>query len=105
MTPACPPGGVGRTIAPWSFAVAVRTRGELMGASKGRTIVSRAGGATPRAGGAALAALAVAFLLSAAGCQTAKSGVTYRKLISHRALVDFSGLKPVEAVPSVKVDM
>jgi hypothetical protein len=37
-----------------------------------------------------------------AGCQQT-SQVSYRRLIEHQALIDFSGLKPVEAIESTKV--
>ena len=42
-------------------------------------------------------------LLLAAGCQGAKPIQSHR-LIEHQALIDFSGLKPAETVPDLKVN-
>jgi hypothetical protein len=47
-------------------------------------------------------ATVIALLALATGCQTA-SKVTNRRLIEHQALIDFSGLAPVEPVEAVKV--
>jgi hypothetical protein len=38
----------------------------------------------------------------AGGCQTGKP-VTNRQLIQHQAMIDFSGLKPVEEIPDVRM--
>ena len=48
--------------------------------------------------------LALALLLASAGAGCAAKGreVT-RRIIEHQAMIDFSGLRPVEVVPSVKV--
>lgn len=60
----------------------------------------------PRRGSSAAASatlLAVTIgLLASAGCQQARPEVT-RKLIRHQAMIDFSGLKSVEAVEPLKV--
>ena len=56
-----------------------------------------------RRAGASCAAAALALVLPVlAGCQQTQQ-VTRQKLIDHVALIDFTGLKPVEAVDSVKV--
>jgi hypothetical protein len=46
--------------------------------------------------------VAAAALVLSAGCQQTPT-VSHRRLIEHQALIDFSGLKPVEAVDCVKV--
>ena len=48
--------------------------------------------------------LVVATVVGSGGCQSAKP-VSDRRLIAHRALIDFSGLKPVEYLDGVKVSL
>lgn len=43
------------------------------------------------------------FLFTIAGCQQALT-VSHARLIEHQAMIDFSGLKPVEKIASVKVE-
>ena len=57
---------------------------------------------TSRWRGAAVVLAAAIVLPILTGCQQ-KQQVTRQKLIDHVALIDFTGLKPVEAVDSVKV--
>jgi hypothetical protein len=51
---------------------------------------------------AALAVFAVLLMAGAGGCQFGP-GVQRHQLIQHQALIDFSGLKPAEAVEAVRV--
>jgi hypothetical protein len=48
------------------------------------------------------AAVVALMVVAAAGCQTA-SKVTNGRLIEHQALIDFSGLAPVDTIEAVKV--
>ena len=53
----------------------------------------------------AIAAIALAFLLTwAGGCQTTAT-VSSRRLIEHQAMIDFSGLKPAVQVADVKASI
>jgi len=56
------------------------------------------------AAAAVFLSLFAATIVTSAGCQSA-APVSHRRLIEHRALIDFSGLKPVEYLEAVKVSV